>query len=98
MMMTTSELMMIVNKLSLENVSMSIDEISDLSCIVYRNDVFDYANTKINSRHIDIELSYGEYYELHEGTPLFQYICSLCNLPLKQESQEIVIYQKEWNK
>ena len=47
------------------------------------------------SRHIDIEFSYGEYFEVCEGTPLFEYIGTLCNLSLSQEEKEtMVIYQK----
>ena len=38
--------------------------------------------------HIDIEYSFGDYYEVHEDSPLFPFICALCNLSLEQEEEE----------
>lgn len=94
-MITINEVKQIISKLSLEKYHTSDDDlINNISCIIYRNDVFEYGNITTNSRHIDIEFLYGEYYEIHETTSLFQFICALCNLPLLQEEQELVIYQK----
>lgn len=79
----------------MENQSISEDDlIKDISCIIYRNDMFECDGTTINSKHIDIEFSFGEYYEIHETTAIFQYICALCNLPLSETEQELIIYQK----
>lgn len=93
-MITINEVKQIANKLSLEKLSTSEDLINDISCIIYRNNVFECGNATIISRHIDIEFSFGEYYEIHETNSVFQYICTLCNLPLLQDEQEFVIYQK----
>ena len=90
-----NEVKQISRKLYEENVSISDNDLSeDISCIVYRNDVFECDNFIINNRHIDIEYSFGEYYEVCVGTSLFEYICALCNLPLLQGEKEIKIYQK----
>lgn len=84
-----------MSKLSWEQTSGSDDDlIDDISCIIYRNDLFECGNTTINSRHIDIEFSFGEYCEIQENTPAFQFVCSLCNLPLPEEEHEFIIYQK----
>ena len=62
----------------------------------YYVDVFECdGDTSIIERHIDIEYSFGEYYEVPEGSELFQFICSLYGLPLLQEEKEITIYQKD---
>ena len=60
----------------------------DVSEIVYRTDVFECDDASIIDRHIDIEYSFGDYYEVHEDSPLFQFICALCNLSLEQEQEE----------
>lgn len=66
----------------------------EMSCITYRIDVYKAGDNCIISRHVDIEYSYGEYYEICENTALFQYISTVCHLPLLQEDLEIVLYQK----
>lgn len=74
-MITFGEVKQIVCKLSLENLSVSTDAvIDDISCIVYRNSVFEYGSITINHRHIDIEFLFGESYEIHETSSLFQFI------------------------
>lgn len=94
-MLTINEVKQIVSKLVLEDPSISSDDfIEDISCIIYRNDVFECDSVTINSRHIDIELSFGEYYEMHETAPAFQFICTLCNLSLPADEQEFILYQK----
>lgn len=98
-MLTNNEVKQISNKLYLQNMGLlennPIQDLSeDISYIVYYTDVLECENTLIIHRHIDIEYSFGEYYEICEDTDLFQFICTLCNLPLLQEEQELVIYQK----
>ena len=86
----------ISRKVSLENPGVSDAGLSEeISCIVYRVDVFACGSASIISQHIDIEYSFGGYYEAHENTSLFQFICSLCSLPLLQGEQEIILYQRE---
>lgn len=94
-MITMDDVKKISRKVSLENGILEDNLSEDISEIVYRVDVFDCDDTPMIDRHIDIEYSYGDYYEVHEDTPLFQFICTLCDLPLSQEEKEIVIYQKE---
>ena len=85
----------ISQKISLEN-GISDDDLSeDVSEIVYRIDVFECGDSPIIDRHIDIEYSFGDYYEVHEDSPLFQFICELCNLSLAQEEEEIILYQSD---
>jgi len=56
--------------------------------------VFECDGNTVNSRHIDIEFSFGEYYEIHEDDPAFQFICTLCNLPMTEEEPELTIYRR----
>ena len=93
-MITFDSVKQISQKISLEN-GLSDDDLSgDVTEIVYRMDVFECCDTPIIDRHIDIEYSFGDYYEVHEETPLFQFICVLCNLSLAQvEEEEIILYQ-----
>ncbi len=94
-MITLNEVKQIVDKLSLEDLPVTDDNfIEDISCIVYCNDVFECGDSTVNSRHIDIEFSFGEYYEIQEDDPAFQFICTLCNLPMTEDEQELIIYQK----
>lgn len=93
-MITIDSVKQISQKISLEN-SLSNDNLSgDVTEIVYQMDVFECGDTPIIDRHIDIEYFFGDYYEVHEENPLFQFICVLCNLSLAQvEEEEIILYQ-----
>ena len=94
-MITMEDVKRISQKISLEN-GISDDALNeDVSEIVYRIDVFECGDISIIDRHIDIEYSFGDYYEVHEDTPLFQFICALCNLSLAQEEEEIILYQND---
>ena len=94
-MITMDDVKQISQKISLEN-GISDDDLSeDVSEIVYRIDVFECGDSPIIDRHIDIEYSFGDYYEVHEDSPLFQFICELCNLSLAQEEEEIILYQSD---
>ena len=87
-MITINEVKQISKKISLENGISENDLSEDVSEIVYRTDVFECDDASIIDRHIDIEYSFGDYYEAHEDSPLFQFICALCNLSLAQEEEE----------
>ena len=105
-MLTLDEVKQILRKLSLENEMESDENLSEnaldeelseeVSSIVYYNDRIECdATTTIIDKHIDIEMEYGEYYEIQEETPLFQYICTLCNLScLDETKEEMILYQK----
>lgn len=91
-MITIYEVKQIVRKLP-SKISILDDElIENISCIMYRNDVFECGNTTISSRHIDIEFSFGEYYEIHESTPVFQFIGEL-NGSTKQKFGGTITWQ-----
>ena len=100
-MITLQGVKKISDKLYMENMDIAKDsQCEDLSeeifQIVFRKDVLECGSDTMVDRHIDIEYSFGECYEVHEETPLFQYICSLCGLSLLQEErEEMVIYQKD---
>lgn len=87
-MITINDVKQISKKISLENGISENDLSEDVSEIVYRTDVFECDDASIIDRHIDIEYSFGDYYEVHEYSPLFQFICALCNLSLAQEEEE----------
>jgi len=73
---TMDEVQKISHKIALEN-GISDDTLSgDISNIVYHIDVLECGDTSIIDRHIDIEYSFGEYYEVREDTLLFQFICN----------------------
>ena len=94
-MITINEVRQIMNKFFPENSFMPDKElIEDISCIIYRNDIFECNDKTIHSKHIDIEFSFGECYEIPQVAPAFQFICNICNLSLPEETLELIIYQK----
>ena len=94
-MITIDDVKQISQKISLENGILDDNLSEDVSEIVYRIDVFECDDTPIIDRHIDIEYSFGDYYEVHEENPLFQFICTLCNLSLAEGEEEIILYQND---
>ena len=94
-MITMDDIRQISQKISLENGISDNDLSEDISEIVYRTDVFECGDSPIIDRHIDIEYSFGDYYEVHEDNPLFQFICALCDLSLAPEEEEIILYQND---
>lgn len=94
-MITMDDVNQISRKVSLENGILDNNLSEDISEIVYRMDMFECGDTPITDRHIDIEYSFGDYYEVHEDNPLFEFICTLCDLPLLQEGKEIILYQTD---
>ena len=84
-MLTYNEVQQIHNKLSSENTDIADDNLDEeITSIIYYVDKID----------CDIEYSFGEYYEISEGTPLFDAVCSLCSLQLQSELQETVLFSK----
>lgn len=75
-MIAIDDVKQISQKISLEN-GISDDNLSeDISEIVYRIDVLECDDTPIIDRHIDIEYSFGDYYEVREEKPLISiYLC-----------------------
>ncbi len=95
-MITLNEVREICDKVCLENGAVSERNLwEDISCIVYRVDVFECGEATIIDRHIDIEYSFGEYYEIPEDTPIFAFIRTLCELPLLREETEMILYQRD---
>lgn len=95
-MMNLNEVKQVINKLALEKTMVQSNDLSnEISCIVYRADIFKFGDDNIISRHIDIEFTFGDYYEICENNSIFQYICSLCGLQASMEEQdEVLLYQK----
>ena len=95
-MLNLLEVQQIINKLTLEKSMVHIYDLSkDVSCIVYRTDIFECGDDNIISRHIDIEFTFGDYYEICEDNPIFQYICSLGGLQKSMKKQdEMILYQQ----
>ena len=94
-MITINDVKQIISKLSLEKGILDDNLSEDVSEIVYRVDVFECGDTPIIDRHIDIEYSFGDYCEIREDNPLFQFISTLCNLSLGQKEEEIILYQND---
>ena len=95
-MMTLDEVRQISRWISLENAGPADEDLSgDITCIAYCTDVLACGGASVTNRHIDIAYSFGEFYEIHEETALFQMVCALCGLPLRQEEGETVLYQRD---
>lgn len=81
--------------LSLENIKEIIKDLpvgdydvsDDVSLVVYRIDSFEYNGQRRTNRHIDIELIFGDSYEIHEGESLFDYILSMCHIENIEEDE-----------
>lgn len=88
--------------LSLENIKEIIKDLpvgdydvsDDVSLVVYRIDSFEYNDQRQTNRHIDIELIFGDYYEIHEGEPLFDHILSMCHIENMEEDE--ILYKKQY--
>lgn len=94
-MLTANDVKKISRQIAIEN-GMADDHLSeDIIRIVYCADVFECGGSSVIDRHIDIEYSFGEYYEVRENASLFPFICTICGLPLLQEETKVIIYQKE---
>lgn len=71
-MMTLNEVRQICCQLAMENEGSADDTLcDDVDSITYYCDKIDCDDTMIVNRHIDIEYSFGDYYEIAEDTPLF---------------------------
>ena len=68
------------------------DVSDDVSLVVYRGDSFEYNEQKQVNRHIDIELIFGDRYEIHEEENLFDYILSFCKVENVEEDE--ILYSK----
>lgn len=91
-MLTGAQIKEIAEKLKDEMGTHKVDWSEDIVCVVYRVDRFEYGGVVQIDRHIDIECSFGEYYEIGEESPLFPWICALCGLSLQPEKRETVLY------
>lgn len=93
-MITSEQVKGISRRLAEENGVENDNSGEDISSVVYRVDVFGDEDPSMIDRHIDIEYSFGDYFEITEDSPLFEYIRSLCDLPLSDEEQEITIWEE----
>lgn len=84
---------MAVKMLSIKDIQSLIDvEVQEISSIVYRND--DFGIEGMRFKHIDVDMCYGEFMELHEEEALYQKIYSLCDLAEVEDMEEVVVFQK----
>lgn len=67
----------------------------DILSVAYRTDIFQYGGKQEVYKHIDVDLSFGDYIEIHEEEPVYQYLFRLFNLHTRntEEEQEIILYQ-----
>lgn len=67
----------------------------DVSCIVYRHDMFECGREILDRRHIDIEFPFGEFLEIHENTPAFDLIIRLFDIPHPRGVLSTLLYRKQ---
>ena len=75
------------------------DLCEEISEIAYCVDRFDFDDVCEISRHIDIEFTFGEYIEIHEGDALYESVFSLesmrgGNLQTIENETRIVLYSE----
>lgn len=68
-------------------------EVSEIACVIYRNEDIGIGGRRF--RHIDVEMTYGEYIELVESDSLYQEIYEQCRLANADNEQEVVLFQKQ---
>lgn len=67
-------------------------ETEEITCIVYRNDDMGLGSWRF--KHIDVELTYGEYIELDETDDLYREICDQGKIAEFEDLEEVILYQK----
>lgn len=67
-------------------------EAEDIAYIVYRNDDFGIDGRRF--KHIDVELTYGEYIELTESDDLYQEIYDQGKVAVVEDVEELILYQR----
>ena len=77
------ELKKVVERLGLET--------SEIASIIYRNDDMGIGNRRF--KHIDVEMTYGEYIELVESDSLYQEIYEQEKLSEVKDIEEGILYQ-----
>ena len=81
-MITKYELWLIAEKLSEENFfDTGAASAGEITSVVYRCDALDCGGASVRVRHIDVEFSSGEFYEIRESSPLFRFVCGLSGCP-----------------
>jgi len=97
-MISEKELKQIHHDILLENQAELSDNDAwkEISSIVYRQDIMECSGLTITDRHIDIEYSFGEYYEVREKNALFRYIYESSGITLPPDKQqEIVLFERK---
>lgn len=67
-------------------------EAEDIAYIVYRND--DLGIDSRRFKHIDVELTYGEYIELTESDDLYREIYDQGKVAVVEDVEELILYQR----
>lgn len=68
-------------------------EIQEIVCVVYRNEDMGIGGRRF--KHIDVEMTYGEYIELVEGDVLYQEIYEQCKIAETENIEEVILFQAE---
>lgn len=68
-------------------------EMQEIACIAYRNEDIGIEGRRF--KHIDVELTYGEYIELTEEDVLYQVIYKWCKLAETENVEEVILFQTE---
>lgn len=77
------ELKKVVERLGLET--------SEIANITYRNEDMGIGDRRF--KHIDVEMTYGEYIELVESDSLYQEIYEQEKLAEVEDKEEVILYQ-----
>ena len=68
-------------------------EMSEIACIIYRNEDMGIGGRRF--KHIDVEMTYGEYIELVESDLLYQEIYEQSKLAEVENSEEVILFQMQ---
>lgn len=66
-------------------------ETSEIASIIYRNDDMGIGDRRF--KHIDVEMTYGEYIELVESDSLYQEIYEQEKLAEVEDKEEVILFQ-----
>lgn len=66
-------------------------EMSEIACIIYRNEDMGIGGRRF--KHIDVEMTYGEYIELVESDLLYQEIYEQSKLAEVENAEKVILFQ-----
>ena len=66
-------------------------DMSEITCIIYRNEDMGIDGRRF--KHIDVEVTYGEYIELVESDLLYQEIYEQSKLSEIENAEEVILFK-----